>query len=160
MQTEDKFGRSEKRWFLWTLVFSPCQSEQVLFGHLAYRKRLVLLCYYDRAILRFITMCFILEISSNKKRNFFFELIHLYFVSLPRQTSKPFWVGMGDRHIGKVELDVILAANLNFANSKHHPHGNAMTDVHGYDIHSIPIVFHYSVGFDIAYPRMMGNAKA
>ena len=34
------------------------------------------------------------------------------------------------------------------------PQGNAMTDVHGYDIHSVPIVFHYSVGFDIAYPRM------
>ena len=29
-----------------------------------------------------------------------------------------------------------------------------MTNVHGYDLHSIPIVFHYSVGFDIAYPRM------
>ncbi len=29
-----------------------------------------------------------------------------------------------------------------------------MTDVHGYDVLSIPIVFHYSVGFDIAYPRM------
>lgn len=35
-----------------------------------------------------------------------------------------------------------------------HPQDNAMTGVHGYDIHSIPIVFHYSVGFDIAYPRM------
>ena len=31
-----------------------------------------------------------------------------------------------------------------------------MTDVHGYDILgvSFTIVFHYSVGFDIAYPRM------
>lgn len=38
-----------------------------------------------------------------------------------------------------------------------------MTGVHGYDVHSaliVSIVFHYSVGFDIAYPRMMGNAKA
>lgn len=35
-----------------------------------------------------------------------------------------------------------------------------MTDVHGYDIHSIPIVFHYSVGFDIAYPQLVGNARA
>lgn len=46
-----------------------------------------------------------------------------------------------------------------------------MTDVHGYDIQGIPIVFHivrtcwlsqqtYSVGFDIAYPRLVGNAKA
>ena len=51
------------------------------------------------------------------------------------------------------------------------PQGNAMTDVHGYDIHSVPIVFHivrtcwqnqqtYSVGFDIAYPRLVGIAKA
>ena len=29
-----------------------------------------------------------------------------------------------------------------------------MMNVHGCDLHSIPIVFHYSVGFDIAYPRM------
>lgn len=40
-----------------------------------------------------------------------------------------------------------------------------MTDAYGYDLHSIPNVFHivrtcrmnrqtYSVGFDIAYPRM------
>lgn len=35
-----------------------------------------------------------------------------------------------------------------------------MTGVHGYDIRSIPIVFHYSVGIDIAYPRMVGIAKA
>ena len=53
-------------------------------------------------------------------------------------------------------LDVILAVYLNFATSNSLPHDNAMTDVHGYDIHSVPfftIVFHYSVGFDIAYPR-------
>lgn len=38
-----------------------------------------------------------------------------------------------------------------------------MTGVHGCDIHGdfiVSIVFHYSVGFDIAYPRMVGNAKA
>ena len=37
-----------------------------------------------------------------------------------------------------------------------------MTGVHGYDILSVPftIVFHYSVGFDIAYPRLVGIAKA
>ena len=42
----------------------------------------------------------------------------------------------------------------------YHPHDNAMTSVHEYDLHSVSIVFHYSVGFDIAYPRMVGNARA
>lgn len=38
-----------------------------------------------------------------------------------------------------------------------------MTDAYGYDVHSTPIVsivFQYSVGFDIAYPQLGGNAKA
>ena len=37
-----------------------------------------------------------------------------------------------------------------------------MTGVHGYDIHGVPIplVFHYSVGFDIAYLQLVGNARA
>lgn len=37
-----------------------------------------------------------------------------------------------------------------------------MTDVHGYDILgvSFTIVFHYSVGFDIAYLQLVGNARA
>ena len=73
-----------------------------------------------------------------------------------RQTSKPIWVEMGDRHIEKdVELNVMLRS-FESRKFRTHPQGNAMTGVHGYDIHghSVPIVFHYSVGFDIAYPRM------
>ena len=35
-----------------------------------------------------------------------------------------------------------------------------MTGVHVYDIHSNPIVFHYSVGSDIAYLQLVGNARA
>ena len=62
----------------------------------------------------------------------------------------------GDRHIEKtLELNV----NLRLLESRKFrtlPHDNAMTGVHGYDIHStliVSIVFHYSVGFDIAYLR-------
>ncbi len=39
-------------------------------------------------------------------------------------------------------------------------HDNAMTGVHVCDIHSNPIVFHYSVGSDIAYLQLVGNARA
>ena len=35
-----------------------------------------------------------------------------------------------------------------------------MTGVHVCDIHSNPIVFHYSVGSDIAYLQLVGNARA
>ena len=60
-------------------------------------------------------------------------------------------------HLRMVELNV----NLRCTESRkfiHHLHDNAMTDVHGYDILvvSFTIVFHYSVGFDIAYPQVVG----
>ncbi len=65
-----------------------------------------------------------------------------------------------DRHIGKTLSVTYICGPLNFATSINQLHDNAMTNVHGYVILSSSNVFHYSVGFDIAYLQLVGNAKA